>query len=269
MLEKLPRPLRQKTHIAIFQIRIRILPYFHKWQSFCRKLYRLVTSTSEDWEILDLSDEEGLEIRQVCITLIGDNRFEERRKLFRTHAKSFGWPVVFWPAINGAEQNHPDWVSRGPRLSGSTPLTQGEIGLLMTTKEVYQWAWEEQLEFLVIFEDDAVIHGKPILELPKDFDIVFLNNRFSGDLSGQIKKGWGTDGYVISRRGLNKMLNILQYAAEPIDLLIMMHIRSLNENGHYITKFRESDKPQLECFHVGPLVTHASFFDSSIHMISQ
>lgn len=269
VIERLPAPLKTALRRVILRARIPFNQLFTVFRQYSRRLYRWMSSDPTRWHDLELGGPEADSVGVFAITLLDDPRFDGRRNLFDRYAKRFGWDYEWWPAVNGREtapEDHPAWLdSNRPRSSAKTLLTAGEMGLLMTTWNLYRWAWEKGLEYLVVFEDDAVIHSRPVVEVPEEFDIVFLNNRFKGDLGGRIKYGWGTDGYIISRRGLSKALQIFEESVtEPIDLLLMAYMRSLETYGHYMAVYRNPSLPQLDCFHVGPLVTHAGHFPSSI-----
>lgn len=269
-LEKLPEPFQTKLRRLILRVRIPINQIRGISTLHLRRMYRWWTSDSVVWREVNLG---GADVRCFCISLLGDSRFEERREVFQKHAVKFGWSVDFWPAINGRGflgKGCPKWIKSGRKAGSDESFGAGAIGLLMTVREIYEWSWEQDdFDTLVIFEDDAVIHSCPRVELPEVFDIVFFNNRMQGDRSGLVKSGWGTDGYVISRRGIQKMLEILQFATAEIDLLMMMHVRSAEQHGYYMTKYRDPKMPQLDCYQVGPLVTHASFFTSSIGIVNK
>ena len=267
-LDKLPKPLQTLIRRIVLRIRIPIyqaLSFYSRWH---RKWHRLRTSDSTKWNVIDFRTQP--KTRVFCISLLDEPRFEPRRQLFQKYARKYDWDFEFWPAVNGSRfksEPFPEWL--GKRAGSDQPMGSGAVGLLWTTKEICEWAAEDDLDYCVLFEDDAMVHSSPKLELPEEFDIVFLNNRVQGDSDGRVKSGWGTDGYIISRRGIQKMLEILKDANAPIDLLILMYTRSLLERGHHMTKYRDPNKELLECYHVGPIVTHASHFDSSIGIVTR
>lgn len=271
MMERLPGPLQALLRRVVLRVRIHANQLLSMYRFWSRRWHRRRSSDSKPWRMVDLSGQGDARIRHFCISLLEDARFESRRLFFQRNAKKFGWPVEFWPAVNGVRfrtENYPEWIRPGNKADMDEPFGAGAVGLLMTVKEIYQWAWEQELELLVIFEDDAVIHSSPRVELPEEFDVVFFNNRIQGDSRGLVKHGWGNDGYVISRRGIQKMLKILEHVTADIDMLMMMYTKSLEEYGPGLTCRRDTSKPQLDCYHVGPLVTHAGYFQSSIGMIT-
>ena len=270
-IERLPEPLQTQVRRLVLQLKIpvnRLLAVYNRWS---RKWYQFKLRDPTPWAVVDLGHSEGTRTRRFCISLLDEPRFEPRRRLFLRYARKFGWQVDFWPAVNGKRfqtEGYPEWLTTGRKADNDEPFGAGAIGLLATTKEIYEWAWEQKLDYLVIFEDDGIIHSPPRIELPTSFDFVFLNNRVQGDKKGLLIHGWGTDGYIISRRGIQKMLQIFQHVTADIDMLIMMYTKSLEEYEYYVTRHRDKSKPQLESYHVGPLVTHAGFFDSSVGLMS-
>ncbi len=217
------------------------------------------------WRTLDLEDPRRANARMFAVSLLDDPTCEPRRAMFTRHARRHGWDVDFWPAVDGGRlDGFPDWVSADERPSHPEPIRPGELGLIVTIRTLYDWALEEGLDHLVVLEDDALVHAPPVLEVPEEYDFVFFNDLLRGDAEGRLRYGWGSYAHVVSRRGLEKMRAILERVVEPLDLQILMYCRSLAELDHYITAYRDPDLPQLDCFHVGPLATHAGMFESSI-----
>lgn len=216
------------------------------------------------WRTLDLRDWRRLKVRLVSVSLLDRPEHEPRRRLFQKHARRHGWEVSFWPGVDGQKlETVPSWVSL-VRPSGPEPMKPGEIGQAVAIRKLYQWALDEGLEHLVIFEDDAVIHAPPRVEVPEEYDLVFLNDLFYGDAEGRLKVGWGNYAYMVSRRGLEKMLRIMTRVEEPLDLLMVMYCRSTGDYGSHLAQYRDPNMPQLDCYHFGPLATHAGYFKSSI-----
>ena len=271
-IEKVPEPFQIILRRLVLSGRIFINRIYAIWNKHFRRLYRWWSAEPIAWVKADLSRADRKKTRIFCISLLDDARFNERRKFFAQNANKFGWPFQFWPAVNGIRfrnEEYPRWIKRGLKADIDEEFGAGAVGLLMTVRELYQWALREEIELLVVLEDDAVIHSRPVLDVPEEFDIVFFNNRIKGDIKGRVKTGWGNDGYVISRSGMEKMLEIMEFVTADIDMLMMMYTKSLEEYGYYVTKYRDTDKPQLTCYQAGPLVTHAGFFSSSIGTVNK
>jgi hypothetical protein len=272
VLERLPEPLQTLVRRIILKLKIPFNQALAFHNLGARKWHCWRQNDSTRWRMVDLGRFDDERVRRYCISLMDEARFDVRRQDFLKHTHRFGWLVDFWPAINGAgmkPEDYPEWIRSELKADVAEPFGAGAVGLLMTVKEMYRWAREQKLEYLVVFEDDAVIHSSPRVELPEEFDVVFFNNRIQGDATGRVRSGWGNDGYVISRRGIGKMLVILEEVTADIDMLMLMYTASLAKRNHYITQNRNRNKPQLECYHVGPLVTHAGYFQSSIGLISK
>lgn len=271
MIDRVPEPLQTLMRRLTLRLRIPLNKLLAAYRYWSRKWYRFLVSDSTSWHQVDIQGKTRSEVRCFCISLLDQARFEARRQFFQRNAKKYGWEVEFWPAVNGEifkAEGYPNWLSSSHKVDNNEPFGAGAVGLLKTTKDIYEWAWEQELDMVVIFEDDAVIHSSPTVEIPKDFDLVFFNNRVQGDKTGLVKHGWGTDGYIISRRGIRKMLEIFDQVTADIDMLIMMYAKSLENYDYYVTRYRDRSKPQLDCYHIGPLVTHAGFFPSSVGLIS-
>lgn len=83
-------------------------------------------------------------------------------------------------AVDGNELNSSDYNS---------PLSKGELGLLLTTTKIFEKAKEENIQRILILEDDCVFENK-ILDLqiylnnlPEDWDMVYFggNHNLHGD----------------------------------------------------------------------------------------
>jgi GR25 family glycosyltransferase involved in LPS biosynthesis len=124
-------------------------------------------------------------------------------------------------------------------------------------RRLYEHALLVGVDYLVVLEDDAIIHSGTQLAVPEKFDVVFFNDRMFATPDGRTHSGCGTDGYLLSKSGIEKMLKILEGANEPADLLMIMQLRSSLDLGHPLSAFADPDKPLLAAYHSGPYVTHA------------
>jgi len=110
-------------------------------------------------------------------------------------------------------------------------LTRGMIGCYLSHLEIYKKIQQSTKPYALILEDDAFFTENNIYTsairnafeyIPPDWDIIMLG-RMTFDPSHvvvdhetylELRKFWGTYGYLISKAGVNKML---QYGALPID----------------------------------------------------
>jgi GR25 family glycosyltransferase involved in LPS biosynthesis len=127
------------------------------------------------------------------------------------------------------------------------PLGFGEIGCAYSHIRCWQMGRAEDLDFLVVFEDDAALERA--LE-PKDFpdndvDMLYLSNRMPSNEDGETwGYGAGLEGYILSRNGMRKALRILEKLYMPIDLQVLAHHESQGSYGHGLTKYRRNEIDQ-------------------------
>jgi GR25 family glycosyltransferase involved in LPS biosynthesis len=201
----------------------------------------------------------------------------ERLDCFYKHAYEHGWEVCTWAACDGSRFHRtkdgwlvgddlPDcakWSLKRP--DWHEPLKPGEVGLAVSTICLLRHAKEEKVDCLVVFEDDAIITGPPEFDVPADADICFVGNRWSRDSRGRTwGYGCGTEGYVVMKKGFDKLLKLYEYVNLPIDLLMIAHMDSMVESGHSLCQFRRPEVPLLKCVVGGQLCYHDERFGSDI-----
>jgi len=174
-----------------------------------------------------------------CIS-IDKSEFSSRRERFQKFSDMHGWDVSFWKAIdcrNLTFDDYPFW---------SAPhLRTGEIGIWWSTKNIYEYALNKQLDCLTIFEDDVKIISPPVTIDIENVDYIFFNNR---------KVGF--DGYCVTKNGMIKILDTLSQkhgAKYPIDIFVQGN-RKLEPNykSPFITKRVET------------MVVHDNLFPTSV-----
>lgn len=233
----------------------------HRWCCLLRR-----QQAPPAWHTFDLRSA-GDRVACYCISLLSDSACEGRRQFFLKYARKHGWQIDFWPAVDGralSVDQYPDWVAAGGRrLVTQQHLAGSEIGLLWSTRNLLQEATRQDLDYLFVFEDDAVIIAPPRLSLPPVFDIVFFNGGISAHPDGRVTGGWGTFGYVLSRTGIHKSLRLLEQANEPTDFLFLANIEATQQYRQRPSQ-TQSEAPVLSGFYSGPLVFHGEVFDSTL-----
>ncbi len=123
------------------------------------------------------------------------------------------------------------------------PLTNGELGCLLSHKRIYKKIIEENINIALIMEDD-VLFDNNLLDflnyldnLPKNFDVILLGHHTPTSRSIPTKTNlWykkriackfvlkkpaelacGTYGYLVSNQGAKKLYNMLEKIFLPID----------------------------------------------------
>lgn len=170
-------------------------------------------------------------------------------------------------------------------------LTKGEVGLAITTINLYRTLIEtETSEWVMIIEDDVTFSSdfraetqqiqndlKELTDAGADF--VYLNDSISSygerpDLNivdGRylpVFKGCGFYGYLISKNGMRKLIEIFNPLIFPIDLQSISHFSNYDEYPEH--RYREVNfiKSGLRIngykYHKN-LVKHLDTFTSTIH----
>lgn len=86
--------------------------------------------------------------------------------------------------------------------------------------------WEQAP--VCVLEDDAIILKQLFtFDAPDDFDMMFLTNRVWANEKHQVIGGCGTEGYIVSQKGVEKLLKITEDIDVPIDLRIITHIETI------------------------------------------
>jgi GR25 family glycosyltransferase involved in LPS biosynthesis len=147
-----------------------------------------------------------------------------RRKLIMDQMmKLDGFEAILVSGINGG--NLPDTARHLLADSQSWQLQKGALGCFLSHVKVWELAAKSVERFLVVLEDDANVEDlKKLrnLQLPDDFEIIFINERMSpkscdfpldvismGEALRHVnidRAGFGTDGYLITPSGAAKLL---------------------------------------------------------------
>ncbi len=152
------------------------------------------------------------------------------------------------------------------------PLLFTEIGCAYSHILCWQRAKQEGADYLVVFEDDAVMcRSFDDIAVPPDADMLYISNRMPRNSVGEAVgyRGSGTEGYMLSRAGIIKCLEIFSVLYMPLDLQLIAHQRSMHGRG--LSQYRRalSDDlylnayvtPQPYCFHpIGRSQVHQPAF---------
>ena len=105
------------------------------------------------------------------------------------------------------------------------PLLFTEIGCAYSHIACWLIGQARKLDHVCVFEDDAII-CRPLadISIPATADILYLSERVPHNSRGEMTgAGCGTEGYILSRRGILKCLEIFRVLYMPIDLQLMAH----------------------------------------------
>jgi hypothetical protein len=205
---------------------------------------------------IDLSNGEGV----YCITLDGDDRACE----FMERARELGQEVTTWLGVDGrgASREQMEEEAQCPILwdmEGNPDALRRttEAGLSIASVRLWQHALDAGFDYLAVMEDDAKLLKPLCMPVPKDADIVYFNDRSFRNGKGEL---WGTccgtDGYLVTRQGLEKLLEIYQFLWMPVDLQLMPQVESLRRYGHHLCAYHNADFPSLKAYCLPPYVRH-------------
>lgn len=194
-----------------------------------------------------------------CITLDLES-CHSRQSTFRASAERYSWDFTFWTGVNGLSNHFTSRYldSRSP-VTGFLP-TRPEMACAMSHLAVLNHFLEGEHEYRLVCEDDAVFVSDPPILVPSHyFDILFLNSRSRHNHFHELwgASTCGTDTYLITRRGAEKLVVLLQdhYLHLPIDMLILSQCVSMLKMGHHLSRFFNPDLPILTCYHDGPVTS--------------
>lgn len=156
------------------------------------------------------------------------------------------WAVTRWPAVQVTQPV-------------ASTLSLGAIGCLASHRGIWQYAVDNALPVIAVFEDDAVfpsdfiaVFSAVCAELPADWQLLHLHSMAAHGaelISPRVLKyhgqsGWGSHGYIITNYGCRAALDLNDPNAPVDDLLtrVMWH------SG--ITPYGIVDKYTL-CFQAG------------------
>jgi hypothetical protein len=152
------------------------------------------------------------------------------------------------------------------------PLLFTEIGCAYSHIRCWQRARQEDADYVGVFEDDAVMcRSFDDIAVPADADMLYISNRMPRNSMGEAVgyRGSGTEGYILSRAGIAKCLEIFSVLYMPLDLQLIAHQRSMHGRG--LSQYRRAlpddlylnayVAPQPYCFHpIGRSQVHQPAF---------
>jgi GR25 family glycosyltransferase involved in LPS biosynthesis len=195
-----------------------------------------------------------MKIAVVCISVKDSARRTEFYAVAEGHGMTFSFADAVTPEDiragripQGVKVDLSDlrWVfhERNDPRRQRAPLLFTELACAYSHLRCWQWALRNDLDFLVVFEDDAEI-VRPFEEsdFSGTFDFKYLSDRMPSDASGiACGYGCGTEGYVLSRNGVMKALKLFATLYMPIDLQLIAHSRGQIQHGHGLTAYRRTD----------------------------
>lgn len=148
----------------------------------------------------------ALDYRQIPAFCINLDRRPDRWALSEREFARFNLSVTRWPGVEYVESPYP-------------ALRPGQAGCLDSHKQIWRHMLENGWPATLVFEDDVVfssdfkdIFAAAARELPEDWDVWSLHatraqmtyvGKYIARLRGPL---WGTHGYLVSRRGCERLL---------------------------------------------------------------
>ena len=177
--------------------------------------------------------------------------------------QSFQW----WDAIDGRGLSRSEMESMTDRQvvwdkrGGNDALKRtGELALTLSSIELWKDALAKGYERVAILEDDTTLRAAIVMPVPNDADLVFFNNRSFRNHNGLTWGGvCGTDGYLVTRQGMEKLLNIFETIFMPLDLQMLVQMESMHQCQHHLVEWYQADKPMLRSYTAPPLAFHGNF----------
>lgn len=211
---------------------------------------------------LDLSDGKHV----FCISLEDG----PRQEAFIQQAQKVGQEFAFWAGVDGRGKSREEmeelagrpviWDRWGMRddLRRTT-----ELGLAIASVNLWQHAWDNDFPYVAIMEDDTMLKKALCLPVPEDADMVFFNDRSFRNAKGEL---WGmvcgTDGYLVTRQGLEKLLKIYETLYMPVDLQWVPQVESLQRFGHFLCEYHNESLPEVRAYALPPYVFHGQSFSA-------
>jgi glycosyltransferase involved in cell wall biosynthesis/GR25 family glycosyltransferase involved in LPS biosynthesis len=195
-----------------------------------------------------------------CISIEGD----ERRKKFADQMGKIEQGFNWWAAVDGRQLSRKELEAQSPIPidweiddDKDTLKRTGEAALILSSIALWKHAFDQGMDHLVILEDDTEVMRPLVLEVPEDADLVFFNDRSMRNKDG-LTWGYvcGTDGYLITRQGLSKLLKVFSRAYLPLDLQMIANTESMRDYEHHLFAYRKEDLPLLKSYTLPPIAFH-------------
>jgi GR25 family glycosyltransferase involved in LPS biosynthesis len=181
------------------------------------------------------------------VFVINLDRDADRMALMAAHLSAMDMRFERWPATDGTTLDYEQEGRDGIVIRDFGPWALREAACGVSHIRLWRHIVERRLPFAVILEDDARLRWAVPFdtrdwELPADADVVLLNKRA---LAGTVRHeggffsyadvvgGAGTEGYVVSLAGAERLLAITQPLKDPLDFQIYAHLASVRRSDRH------------------------------------
>ncbi len=158
-----------------------------------------------------------------------------------------------YAAVDKSKKDFVKLIVNGKPHLFNMALTKGEVGLCLSLILILDNLIKQGIKWAILLEDDITFSTDFVTELKQlendiptldyhQVDLIYLNDRIhrtkseDGNLMKRyypVEKGFGLDGYLISQRGMKKMIDILNPLFHPVDVQLIPHLSSFREYSSY------------------------------------
>lgn len=140
------------------------------------------------------------------------------------------------------------WESINRENKSYFAFKPGVVACALSHYRIWNFMIKNNLSYMCVVEDDAFIQEEiKNIECEDNFDILYLNDRIKSNEKNQAIDGWGTDGYILSLKGVKKLIQICEDMNAPVDCRIQSHIRGFIEcnSQHRCMRFKSLRNPNI------------------------
>lgn len=170
---------------------------------------------------------------------------------FRHNMDSFGLPFERWVATPGTELRPSSFgqhcLEEKVLVQDFREWSKNEAACGVSHIKLLKYIVNSRIPWAIVVEDDGRLEQKIPLDIecwqvPSDAEIVLLNDRATpGEIVlkarlfsyAEVIGGAGTEGYLISLTGAEKLLQVLYPLKDPIDFQMYAHFDSVRRNDTF------------------------------------
>ena len=195
-----------------------------------------------------------MNVAAVCISL----KESERRAEFSAYADRHGMQFTFVDAVtpddirdgkvpSGCKVDLSDlrWTKHVPHDARrkAAPILFTEIADAYSHILCWRKAKRLDVDFLAVFEDDVeILRPFEQMDFSGSWDLKYISDRMPANTLGRAwGNRYGSEGYVLSKRGLDRALKIFSTLYMPLDLQLIAHSQSQIDSGRGVANCRRWD----------------------------
>ena len=182
--------------------------------------------------------------KMIRINIINLKKASNRLINMKKQLDFFNQFYRIFTAIDPSDKNFINLLNKNSIKLNSGRKRYGEAGCALSHICIIKHFLESQEKYCIILEDDCQIVKRipqKMIDYAKIFnektDILYISNRVKCNKNGEIISGVGTEGYIIDRKGGEKILRICENIDCGIDLRYQSHFplyyRKNHKNNNY------------------------------------